>query len=88
MTQSGGYTGGYFQGDRHALYVGWVAMHAAMNGLDVRVLTDEDGTTSTGWRSCCRPWRGTPLTSWWWWFRRRRPVGALTTRLARWPARG
>ena len=43
MTKSSGYTEGYFQGDRHALYVGWVAMHAAMNGLDVRVLTDEHG---------------------------------------------
>jgi len=43
MTKSAGYTEGYFEGDRHALYVGWVAMLAAMNGLDVRVLTDEAG---------------------------------------------
>jgi hypothetical protein len=37
------FQGGYFEGDRHALYVGWVAMFAALNGLDVRVLTDDDG---------------------------------------------
>jgi hypothetical protein len=35
---------GYFPGgDRQALYVGWVAMLAAMNGLDVAVATDEHG---------------------------------------------
>jgi hypothetical protein len=38
-----GYKDGYFDGDRHALYVGWVAMLAAMNGLDVAVATDEHG---------------------------------------------
>jgi hypothetical protein len=41
---TGDFKEGYFEGgDRHALYVGWVAMLAAMNGLDVAVAVDGDG---------------------------------------------
>lgn len=35
--------GGNFDGDRHALYVGWVAMRASLAGLNVRVLDDGNG---------------------------------------------
>jgi hypothetical protein len=35
--------GNFPGGDRHALYVGWVGMRAAMNGLDVAIDVDENG---------------------------------------------
>jgi hypothetical protein len=41
---TGDFKEGYFPGgDRQALYVGWVAMLAAMNGLNVAVVTDGQG---------------------------------------------
>ena len=38
-----GYTKGYFDGDRHALYVGWVLGVAMRAGVDVRPEVDDEG---------------------------------------------